>query len=79
MQRIIRIYAQRANINERITPHVLRHSFATEMYHQNVPLYAIQAMMGHSKMDETAVYIHIDQRLQREALEHITITGRGSW
>jgi site-specific recombinase XerD len=79
VQRIIRIYAERANINERIRPHVLRHSFATEMYHQNVPLSAIQAMMGHSKMDETAVYIHIDQKLQRKALEHITITGRLSW
>jgi integrase/recombinase XerD len=79
VQRIIRQYAERANIHERITPHVLRHSFATQMYHQNVPLSAIQAMMGHSKVDETALYIHISQTLQRQALEHITITRRHSW
>jgi site-specific recombinase XerD len=79
VQRIIRQYAERANIHERITPHVLRHSFATDMYHQNVPLSAIQTMMGHSKMDETAGYIHISQKLQREALEHITITRGPSW
>jgi len=79
VQRIIRQYAKRANIHERITPHVLRHSFATDMYHRNVPLSAIQAMMGHSKVDETSLYIHISQTLQRQALEHITITGRHSW
>jgi len=79
VQRIIRVYAQRAKIHERITPHVLRHSFATDMYHQKVPLSAIQAMMGHSRVDETSLYIHISQTLQRQALEHITITGRSSW
>ena len=47
--KLIKEYAQAAGINARITPHVLRHSFATEMYHQGVPLQSIQAMMGHSK------------------------------
>lgn len=65
-------------ICERITPHVLRHSFATEMYHQKVPLSAIQAMMGHSKIDETAIYIHVSDQLQKEALEIISIKGGSS-
>ena len=79
VQRMIKEYAQKANIKERITPHVLRHSFATEMYHQNVPLSAIQSMLGHSSIAETSIYIHVSDRLQKQALEKITIEGRLSW
>src|SRR4030043_1705155 len=74
-QRMIKEYAHEAHITDRITPHVLRHSFATEMYHQKVPLSAIQAMMGHSSIDETTIYIHVSDQLQKEALEIISITG----
>lgn len=75
VQRMIKEYAAGANIKERITPHVLRHSFATQMYHRKVPLSAIQAMMGHTSIDETTIYIHVSGQLQKEALEHITLTG----
>ena len=40
IQKMLKEYATKAGICERITPHVLRHSFATEMYHQKVPLSA---------------------------------------
>ena len=72
-------YSVKANIKERITPHVLRHSFATEMYHQGAPLSAIQAMLGHCSKAETAIYIHVSDQLQKQALEQITIEGRLSW
>ena len=75
VQRMIKEYVQKAQISARITPHVLRHSFATEMYHQKVPLSAIQAMMGHVSIDETAIYIHVSDQLQQKALESISITG----
>jgi integrase/recombinase XerD len=74
VQRMIKEYAKGAQIRERITPHVLRHSFATEMYHQKVPLFAIQAMLGHDSIDETTIYIHVSDQLQKEALEIISIT-----
>ena len=74
VQRMIKEYAKKAKISERITPHVLRHSFATEMYHQKVPLSAIQAMLGHSSIDESTIYIHVSDQLQKEALEIISIT-----
>lgn len=77
VQRMIKEYARKAQICERITPHVLRHSFATEMYHQNVPLSAIQAMMGHASIDETTIYIHVSDQLKKEALESISITEGG--
>jgi integrase/recombinase XerD len=72
-------YAHSAGISERITPHVLRHSFATEMYHQGVPLYAVQAMLGHENQAESAIYIHVSDELEKQALENITIEGRMSW
>jgi len=48
------------------------------MYHQKVPLSAIQAMMGHSSQDETSIYIHVSDQLKKQALEIITITGESS-
>jgi integrase/recombinase XerD len=77
--KMIKEYSVKANIKERITPHVLRHSFATEMYHQGVSLSAIQAMLGHCTKAETAIYIHVSAQLQKQALEQIIIEGRLSW
>jgi len=79
VQKKIKEYCMEACIKERITPHVLRHSFATEMYHANVPLDAIQAMMGHDKMAETAVYIKVSDRFKKEALRNLSISRRVSW
>ncbi|GAH73432.1 unnamed protein product, partial [marine sediment metagenome] len=79
VQRMIKEYCSKASIRERITPHVLRHSFATEMYHQNVPLSAIQSMLGHSSIAETSIYIHVSDQLQKQALEQISISGGVSW
>lgn len=79
VQRMIKEYCSRANIKERVIPHVLRHSFATEMYHQNVPLSAIQSMLGHSNIAETSIYIHVSDQLQRQALELISISEEVTW
>lgn len=79
VQRKLRQYCKKAGITERITPHVLRHSFATEMYHARVPLYAIQAMMGHSNTAETAIYIKVNDNFKQEALNQLVINGRPSW
>ena len=79
VQKKMKEYCKEAGIKDRITPHVLRHSFATEMYHANVPLDAIQAMMGHDKRAETAVYIKVSDRFKKEALLQLTINERMSW
>ena len=79
IQKKIKEYCMEAGIKDRITPHVLRHSFATEMYHANVPLDAIQAMMGHDKKAETAVYIKVSDQFKKEALDQLSINGRLPW
>jgi site-specific recombinase XerD len=57
----------------RIVPHTLRHTFATDMYNQKVPIEAIKEMMGHERLSETSVYIHITDELQAEVLNKISI------
>jgi site-specific recombinase XerD len=78
VQRMIIESTSKAGLDERITPHVLRHSFATEMYQQEVPANAIQAMLGHNNLDESSIYIHVSDRQKKQALKNITIGGSKS-
>lgn len=79
VQRMVKDQAKKAGVTKAVTPRVLRHAFATEMYHQNVPLSAIQVMMGHESVAETSVYIHISEKLKQLALDSIFISRRLSW
>lgn len=79
IQKKIKEYCRDAEINQRITPHVLRHSFATEMYHAGVPVAAIQSMMGHSKPAETSVYIKVNDEFKKEALYQLIINEGELW
>lgn len=73
--KMIKEHCRIAGITERITPHVLRHCFATDMYHAGVPLDAIQTMMGHGHKAETAVYVHVSDSLKNQALEQLGLQG----
>jgi site-specific recombinase XerD len=79
VQKFFKEYVQKAGIQVLITPHILRHSFATEMYCQAVPYSAIQAMLGHEKKAETALYIHIPGRMKKQALAKVAIAGGDAW
>ena len=74
--RIVTQAAQKAGITQRITPHVLRHSFATEMYQLKTPL---EDIMGHETKAETALYIHVPEPMKKQALELISLQGQYSW
>ena len=73
LQRKLQQIVQEAGVSERITAHVLRHSFATHMYARGVPVAAIEAMLGHDSTDETSIYIHVPETNKQQALERITI------
>jgi site-specific recombinase XerD len=79
VQRIVKDQAKKAGIVADVTPRVLRHSFATEMYHCGVPLADIQVMMGHDSIADTSIYIHVSDKLKQLALDSILISRRFSW
>ena len=67
IQDTIRRCAVRANLKEKVTPHVLRHSFATAMLGNGCDLFHLSHMLGHSDISTTTIYLHINDRAMREA------------
>jgi integrase/recombinase XerD len=68
---MIKKQAQDAGIKKTISPHTLRHSFATALLRGGADLRAIQAMLGHENIGTTEIYTHLETSdLRREILEH---------
>jgi integrase/recombinase XerD len=66
---ILKGYAKAANLSPDITPHTLRHSFATHMLRGGMPLRNVQEMLGHANISTTQVYTHLTSDHVREVYE----------
>ena len=66
VQRIIKQYATIAGITRKVTPHVIRHSFATDLLSNGADIRSVQALLGHANIATTQVYTHVTDKHLRD-------------
>ena len=66
VERMVKSYATKAGITRKVTPHVIRHSFATDLLGNGADLRSVQALLGHANIATTQVYTHVTDKHLRE-------------
>ncbi len=75
VQRMVKKYSHKMKLPVEVTPHVMRHSFATDLLMAGADIRSVQEMLGHKNISTTQIYTHVTNKQLREI--HETFHGRG--